>query len=103
MLQAYLDVRRALASSALDDLIGQIGAEMSVRWQAGERPSAAHYAALFPHLKGNRSALLGLIYEEILLLEKHGEPVDLDAICREFPALREEVEALCYFHRLLSA
>lgn len=101
MPNALLEAPRA--SGAHDDVVRRISQDMAKRWQTGERPSASDYLHRYPELANDRNLLLRLIYEEIYLYEEHGITSNADDLCRAFPELHDEVAALCFFHRLLSA
>jgi tetratricopeptide (TPR) repeat protein len=73
---------------------GELAADMVARWRAGERPTAADYAARHPHLRADPDAALELIAEELALREEYGPPADPDGLAAAFPEWAAQVRAL---------
>ncbi len=73
---------------------GRLAAHMVARWRAGERPTAAEYAAHHPRLRTDPDAALELIAEELALRDEYGTPADPEALVAAFPAWAAQVRAL---------
>jgi hypothetical protein len=76
--------------------LGLLRADQMHRWQRGERVLVEAYLQRFPALRSDIEGQLDLIYHEVLLRERGGEPRDLDEYLRRFPdytaALRRRFE-----------
>jgi eukaryotic-like serine/threonine-protein kinase len=96
-------LRSAFVRSDPDGPGAALGRDMARRWEAGERPLVEEYLAAHPELADRTEALVELIYEEICQRQRHGEPLDPEALLARFPRWRERVRVLLDCHRLLAA
>ncbi|WP_337176860.1 tetratricopeptide repeat protein [Paludisphaera sp.] len=74
-------------------------ADMSLRWEAGERTTADDYARRFPEL--GEDTVVALIYEEFCLLEEAGEPPAADAFLGRYPRFAEPLKRVLDIHNLV--
>jgi serine/threonine protein kinase/tetratricopeptide (TPR) repeat protein len=70
-------------------------------WQRGERVVVEDYLDREPTLANNPEAALDLIYNEILLREKHGEPPHLEEYLSRFPKFSRQLKLQFDVHRAL--
>src|SRR5436305_11843887 len=88
--------RNAAAALAAD-----LAAEMTRRWQQGERPVAEDFLARHPHLWDHPEAAADLIYEEICLREEFGPDPSVELVIDRFPQWRPQLELLFDCQKLL--
>jgi tetratricopeptide (TPR) repeat protein/tRNA A-37 threonylcarbamoyl transferase component Bud32 len=84
------------------DVLAQALADQRERWQRGERALVEEYLAREPRLRGDREALLDLVYHEIVLREEHGESVALAEYVERFPDCAEQLALHFEVHRALA-
>lgn len=73
------------------------------RWRNGEPPCAQAVLRDNPNLAGNKSAVLGLAYEEFCLRREAGDPIAPSTFCNQFPTYSKSLERLLEVHELLAA
>ena len=76
-----------VAPDRLFQLLSQIRADQSERWQRGEMVRVEHYLALYPDLADKTEALLDLIAFELRHRLQNGEHPPLEEYLRRFPQL----------------
>jgi tRNA A-37 threonylcarbamoyl transferase component Bud32 len=67
------------------ELLAQLRADQSQRWQRGERVPVEHYLGQYPELSGDTEALVELIQSELLRRREAGEQPALDEYLARFP------------------
>jgi tetratricopeptide (TPR) repeat protein len=75
--------------------------EIMDRWQQGEAPDARAALSCYPELKGQKSVLIDLAYEEFCLRKEAGESVDPDDFCDQFPRYQASLRKLLAAHQLI--
>src|SRR5436189_4974117 len=88
--------RNAAAALAAD-----LAAEMTRRWQQGERPVAEDFLARHPKLWDHPEAAADLIYEELCLRREYGPDVPAAEVLARFPQWRPQLEVMFDCQRLL--
>jgi WD40 repeat protein/serine/threonine protein kinase len=78
--------------SKLYSLLSPILLDQAQRWQRGDKVLAEFYLDQNPLLRSNQDALLDLIYNEILLRQKHAEAPRLEDYLQRFPELALPLE-----------
>ena len=82
--------------------IQQIAAAVKRRWEGGETPNLADVLTGHPELKGHRTVVLNLAYEEYRLRLQAGETLDAEAFARRYPSLQRSLHLLIAVHSLLA-
>jgi len=96
---------RGGAAGPLDSLgflAALVKADLRVRYDQGQTPTAAGYLQRFPELRGSDSRVLSLVYEEYCLSEERGRAPDVDSFCDRYPELKSSLASQLRYHRLLS-
>ncbi len=95
------DEVRSPATSALprgepaaSSLILTILDEHGRRWRAGDRVEARDYLARHPSIAARGEDAATLVYQEFILRESSGQPVDFGDFLRKFPEYARELELL---------
>jgi len=83
-------------------LAALVKADLRLRYDQGQTPTAAGYLQRFPELRGSDSRLLSLVYEEYCLSEERGRAPDVDSFCDRYPELKSSLASQLRYHRLLS-
>ncbi|AMV37196.1 serine/threonine-protein kinase [Planctomyces sp. SH-PL62] len=73
--------------------------DMSLRWEAGQQPSADWYVAHFPEL--DQDTIVALIYEEFCLREEAGEAPEAAAFLGRYPSYAEPLRRVLDIHTLV--
>jgi hypothetical protein len=89
-----------LSTAGLASLLRE---EQRKRWQKGERPPVEEYLARHPGLAENPSALLDLVYAEVVLREQHGESPTLEEYLVRFPRHDAELRRQFDLHKALGS
>jgi eukaryotic-like serine/threonine-protein kinase len=84
-----------------DGNVRGLAAEIRARWQRGETVDTAGAIEDFPELKGNKSIVLDLAYEEYCLRTESGNPPDPDGFCERFPSFQVSLRRLVDAHRFV--
>jgi serine/threonine protein kinase/Flp pilus assembly protein TadD len=82
-------------------LAERLAAEMTERWQRGERPLTEDFLAQHPQLWQQPEAAIDLVYEELLLRQQHGLDTTAADLLRRFPQWRRQLDVLLRCHQLL--
>ena len=103
-LGSFGDCERPEAATAIDHdgaMIESIAADMSGRWQKGERPIAEEYLNRYPSFWHQPEAAVEIVYEEVCLRYQFGEAFDAERLWQRFPQWRRQLEVMLECHRLL--
>jgi serine/threonine protein kinase/Tfp pilus assembly protein PilF len=76
-------------------------ADLSLRWDSGDRVGAQSYLERFPDL--GEDTLVALIYEEFCLREEEGDGVDIVEFLERYEALTEPLRRVLDIHRLIGS
>ena len=94
--------RNHLTSRSFTLLTALVKADLSARFERGQRPSAADYLELFPDLCGDRERVVSLVYEEFCLLEDRHENPDVSEFCARYGPWSDSLRSQLAYHRELS-
>jgi tetratricopeptide (TPR) repeat protein len=83
--------------------VDRLLAEQRQCWQRGERVPAEVYLEQHPALRSNASAVLDLVFHEVLLRRQLGESPPLEEYQRRFPQLAEPLEMQFWMDRAMEA
>jgi len=83
-------------------LAALVKADLRLRYDQGQTPTAGGYLQQFPELRGSESRVLSLVYEEFCLREERGGAPDVDSFCDQYPELESSLASQLRYHRLLS-
>ena len=87
---------------SLGFLAALVKADLRLRYDQGQTPTAAGYLQRFPELRGSDSRVLSLVYEEYCLSEERGSAPDVDSFCDRYPELKSSLASQLRYHRLFS-
>ncbi|QEH33598.1 Serine/threonine-protein kinase PknK [Aquisphaera giovannonii] len=76
-------------------------ADLSLRWEAGDRAGAAWYLERFKDL--GEDSVVALLYEEFCLREEDGERPDPASYLARYPALAEPLRRVLDIHELIGS
>jgi serine/threonine protein kinase/predicted Zn-dependent protease len=76
-------------------------ADLSLRWDSGDRAGAQWYLERFPDM--GEDSLVALIYEEFCLREEEGEGADPVEFLERYEALAEPLRRVLDIHRLIGS
>ena len=76
-------------------------AEFKKCWEHGDSPSTVSFLERFPHLKGNRSFVVDLSYEEYCQRSVSDESLDVDSFCASLPAFHQSVKRQIQIHQAI--
>src|SRR4051812_39486138 len=82
-----------------DERVARLRADMTARWQAGDRVPAEQYLEAHPELS-DEDALVLIVGEVLLRWERREEPTPAEYVVR-FPRLASELPAQFELQRLL--
>jgi serine/threonine protein kinase len=83
-------------------LAALIKADLKLRFDQGQIPTAAGYLLAFPELLGSERHVLSLVYEEYCLNEERGLTPDADSFCERYPELGAALAVQLRYHRVFS-
>jgi serine/threonine protein kinase/Tfp pilus assembly protein PilF len=78
-----------------------LACQIKSQWQDGEPADALAALARFPELRGEKSVILDLAYEEYCLRLEAGEAPDAEEFCKRFPTFKASLRRLIEAHRFL--
>jgi serine/threonine protein kinase/Tfp pilus assembly protein PilF len=79
----------------------ELASEIKSLWKRGDRPDARAALSQHPELRGDKSAILDLAYEEYCLHLEAGRAPDPDEFCERFPNFKASLRRLIEAHRFL--
>ncbi len=68
-------------------VVDRLVKEMNARWEKGERATVEDLLAEHTELESNAEAVIELVYEELCLRERHGDPESPERILRAISAV----------------
>src|SRR5262249_37821283 len=83
-------------------LAALIKADLRLRFDQGQTPTAAGYLRSYPELRACQSRVLSLVYEEFCLSEERGFAPEAEAFCERYPELKSALASQLRYHRVLS-
>jgi tetratricopeptide (TPR) repeat protein len=83
--------------------LSRLHEEQRARWERGARVPVEAYLGWYPALRADETALLDLIYNEVLLREEAGEVPQLDEYLARFPHLADPLREQFEVHRALES
>jgi serine/threonine protein kinase/tetratricopeptide (TPR) repeat protein len=86
----------------LDDPLHQRAAAIKDEWSRGANPDTRAALDLYPELRGDKSIVLDLAYEEYCLRQERGELPDPELFCDHFPTYRNSLHRLIGAHQFLA-
>ena len=106
-MTAYISTDRSAIATSLGYGSGlldasQVAETIKERWRNGETPDVAAALANHPRLRGYRTVVLDLAYQEYVHLSQVGEGVDVEAFSRRFPSFQKSLQFFIVFKGLLS-
>jgi hypothetical protein len=75
--------------------------DMSLRWEAGQRPDALWYIQAFPDL--GEDTIVALIYEEYCLSEEAGDTPETSAFLERYPSFSSSLRRVLDIHQLVGS
>jgi serine/threonine protein kinase len=93
------------AADPIDPLVllaALVKADLRLRFDQGQTPTAAGYLRVFPELLRCESRVLSLVYEEYCLSEERGRVPDADSFCERYPELKSALASQLRYHRVFS-
>jgi serine/threonine protein kinase len=101
----WADQIRNGAVDSTDSLVlltALIKADLRVRFDQGQSPTADGYLRTFPELRGSESRVLSLVYEEYCLREEQGSAPEVDSFCERYPEWKRALAAQLRYHQVFS-
>jgi len=87
---------------SLGFLAALVKADLRLRYDQGQTPTAAGYLQRFPELRDSDSRVLSLVYEEYCLSEERGSAPDVDSFCDRYPEWKSSLASQLRYHRFFS-
>jgi hypothetical protein len=87
----------------LPDLVELLRLEQKRRWQEGDRVFFDTYLNLHPRLLADRTSVLQMVYNEVLLRESAGETPQLEEYVRRLPQFGDQLTPLFEVHRAIES
>jgi serine/threonine protein kinase len=101
----WADQIRDGAAGSIDSLVlltALIKADLGLRFDQGQTPTAAGYLRTFPELLSSESRVLSLVYEEYCLREERGSAPEVDSFCDRYPEWKSSLASQLRIHREFS-
>ncbi len=84
-------------------LVEVLRAELCARWDRGDRVPAEALFRLHPGVRDEHDAALQLVYQEVLLRERHGPAPHADEYVRRFPQMEDALRKLFAVHQAMES
>ncbi len=79
-----------------------IKTDLRCRYARGQTPSVTGYLDAFSELRGAKSRVLSVIYEQFCLGEERGDRIDVESFCDRYPQWKDSLLSQLQYHRLIS-